>query len=130
MASPLFQVLILPIILMLVGVMARRLGRRDNDDSPRRNDWAVGTTVLLMMIGVVLADFRAPQADVTSLPSWLGGLLLLTFLSLDHDRYRSWERDPNGHPDKQKRVIFGIVLPDIIALAVFGAYQAGKIALI
>jgi hypothetical protein len=50
-ASAGFQVAAVPLVLMLVGVFAKRLGRRDGDESPRRNDWAVGTTVLLMLLG-------------------------------------------------------------------------------
>jgi hypothetical protein len=52
-ASAWFHVAGMPFVLMLVGVFAKRLGRRDGDDSPRRNDWAVGTTVLLMLLGTM-----------------------------------------------------------------------------
>jgi hypothetical protein len=54
--TALLQVALIPLGLMIVGVFARRLGRRDGDNSPRRNDWAVGTTMLLMLLGTVVAD--------------------------------------------------------------------------
>jgi hypothetical protein len=70
-ASAWFQVAIVPLILTTIGVFARRFGRRDGDDSPRSNDWAVGTTVLLMLFGTVLGDIRTAQAQVSQLLAWL-----------------------------------------------------------
>ena len=130
LASAWFHVAVVPVILMLVGVLAKRLGRRDGDDSPGRNDFAVGTTVLLMVLGTVLGDLRTAQAQVAELLGWLIGILFTIFLSLDHDRFRSWERDSDGLPTKKKRLIVGVVFPDILCLAVFGFYQAQKVGLI
>ncbi len=103
-ASAWFQVAVVPLVLTMVGVFAKRLGRRDGDDSPRSNDWAVGTTVLLMLLGTVLGDIRTAQAHVSELLAWLLGLLFTAFLSLDHDRFRSWKRDQQGLPLKEKRI--------------------------
>jgi hypothetical protein len=122
----LLQVACIPLLLMLVGVFARRLGRRDGDNSPRRNDWAVGTTVLLMLLGTVVADFRT-AADVSYLLMWLVGVLATAFLSLDHDRYKSWERDSQGLPTAVKRLWVGVVFQNVLCLIVFGTYQAWKV---
>lgn len=130
-ASPWFQVIGLPLALMIIGVMARRLGRRDGDDSPRRNDWAVGTTVLLMALGAVVADLRSFPDQTSILLGWLAGILCATFVFLEHDRSRSWVRDPiNGLPTKDKRVWVGIIIPDVLCLAVFVFYQARKVNLV
>lgn len=127
-ASAWFQVAIVPLILTTIGVFARRLGRRDGDDSPRSNDWAVGTTVLLMLFGTVLGDIRTAQAQVSQLLAWLLGLLFTAFLS--HDRFRSWKRDQQGLPLKEKRLFVGVILPDVLCVGIFCLYQAWKVNLI
>ena len=50
-----FQAIAIPIAFLLIGVYAKRLGRRDGDDAPRLNDWAVATSILLLQ-GVFLSD--------------------------------------------------------------------------
>jgi len=57
-ANAAVQLLGYPLILTLVGMYTRRLGRRDGDASPRRNDWAIDTTLLFMTFGVVVSDMR------------------------------------------------------------------------
>jgi len=57
---------------------------------------------------------------------WLVGILLCVFLSIDHDRFRSWERDSRGLPTETKRMFVGVILPDLLALALFTFYQAQK----
>jgi len=126
-ANPWFQVVAVPVILMFVGVLARRLGRRDGDDSPGMNDLAVGSTLLLMALGTILGDLRETQASISELPWWLIGVLLATFLSLDHDRFRSWERNTEGLPTKNKRIFIGIIVPDVLCFVVFASYQAHKV---
>ncbi|HEY3138589.1 MAG TPA: hypothetical protein VGL29_21370, partial [Blastocatellia bacterium] len=75
----------IPLLLMLVGVFAKRLGRRDGDDSPRINDWAVGTTILLMVLGAALVDLRnvGGASDLGGRLGWLVGILLTVFVSID-----------------------------------------------
>lgn len=130
LASAWVQVGGVPILLLLVGVMARRLGRRDGDSSPRINDWAVGTTLLLMVLGTIIGDLRTTPTKTSALLGWLIGILFTTFLSLDHDRYRSWIRDTNGLPTTDKRLFLGVIVPDMLCLIIFGAYQASKVDLI
>ena len=128
--SPWFQIAAVPLILMIVGVLARRLGRRDGDDSTGRNDWAVGSTLLLMALGTILGDLRDTPAHLSDLPWWLSGVLLAAFISLDHDRFRSWERDSAGLPTKNKRIFIGIIMPDALCFVVFASYQAHKVNMI
>jgi hypothetical protein len=125
-----FQVGGIPLILMVLGVTAKRLGRRDGDDSPHLNDCAVGTSIFLMLLGADLTDFRSVSSpsDLVPLLSWLVGILLTTFLSIDHDRYRSWLREANGLPSKKKRFWVGVFFPNVLALAIFASYQAQKVA--
>ncbi len=129
LSSPWFQIAGIPLGLMLVGVLAKRLGRRDGDRTPRRNDAAVSTEILLIILGAALVDFRNtrnPIAVSTNL-GWLAAILVLVFLSIDHDRFHSWVRDARGAPTATKHLFFGVILPDLVALGVFALYQAQKI---
>lgn len=130
LSSPWFQIGGIPIVLMLVGVFAKRLGRPDGDDSPRINDWAVGTTILLMILGASLVDLKniGNPSDVSPHLGWVIGILLTVFISIDHDRFRSWIRGNDGLPLKRKRLFVGVIIPDILSLVIFGFYQAQKIA--
>lgn len=132
--SALFQIAIVPIALMVVGVFANQLGRRDGDDSPRKNDWAVNTTLLLMVLGAILGDLGDSSlqlTDVVNLFGWLVGVLVAVFASLSYDRYSSWERDATTKlPLKAKSLWSGIIVPDVAAIVIFAAFQAHKAKLI
>ena len=72
-----------PLAFLIIGVLARRLGRRDGDDTPRRNDWAAATTVLLMGMGKIAGDLleaASRQADTLNIVLWMLGLLFATFI--------------------------------------------------
>jgi hypothetical protein len=130
-ASGWFQVGVIPIALMIIGVFANRFGRRDGDDSPRINDWAVNTTILLMVLGTILGDIGSTLSQLPEQLGWLIGVLFAAFVSLDHDRFRSWERDTaTGLPLKNKRLFVGVIWPDIFSLLIFGLFQAQKVKLI
>jgi len=120
-----FQVLVLPFLFSIIGVFARRLGRHEHDKTPSRNDWAVATTVILMALGVMATDVRSltDPNQLVSVFLWLLGALCLLFLSVDHDRFRSWERDKEGKPNGHKRIFIGIVVPDLISIAAFVSYR-------
>ena len=119
-----FHALGVPILLVLVGVLANRLGRRDGDTSQMRNLWAVGTTVFLMSLGSVAADIRnAPSTDLSKYLGWISIFIVLLFVSLDQDRYRSWQRDSHGNPTDIKHMFWGILLPDIISIISFAIYR-------
>ncbi len=130
LANPWTQVAAIPLALLLIGMEARRLGRRDGDDSPRKNDWAVGTVLLLMALGTILGDIRDEQTVILNNLFWLLGILLAAFVSIDHDRSNSWIRDQQGLPTNQKRLFVGIILPDVLCLSVFAAFQAYKVHLL
>jgi MFS family permease len=131
--NPWVRAAAVPLALLLIGVLARRLGRRDGDPSPRANDWAIATTLLLMALGTILGDLfdaTQPAAQVVLL-YWLIGVLAAAFTSLNHDRYASWIRDPaTGLPTQDKHPIYGIVLPDVLCFGIFAAYQAHKVGLL
>lgn len=121
-----------PLALMLVGLLARRLGRRDGDVTPWWNDLALGTAILLMLLGIALADLRVAGARIIELSFWLTGVLMMIFISINNDRYSSWNRDRgvvNGAPT-EKHWFWGVILPDGISLAVFVLYQLRKVDLI
>jgi hypothetical protein len=46
---------------------------------------------------------------------------------MDHDRFRSWVKDDAGKPTKEKRLVVGVIAPDIVSMRVFGAYQLGSL---
>ncbi|HLM66910.1 MAG TPA: hypothetical protein VK358_05240 [Longimicrobium sp.] len=127
-ANPWIQLLGIPVILCLVGMYARRLGRRDGDDSPRRNDWAIATTLLFMTFGIVVSDIRQAPAgtDVSAMLTWLLFTLVAIFVSVDVDRTHSWEVDEQGVKTTTKRLGRGIILPDVMSLALYCVYQSQK----
>ncbi|HEY0024477.1 MAG TPA: hypothetical protein VGB24_16300 [Longimicrobium sp.] len=127
-ANAAVQLLGYPLMLTLVGMYTRRLGRRDGDPSPRRNDWAIGTTLLFMTFGVVVSDMRvAPvEADVSPGVGWLLIVLLGLVISLDIDRTHSWARDAGNRMTDRKRLGVGIIGPNILALGIYCSYQIVK----
>jgi hypothetical protein len=121
-----------PLALLLAGMLARRLGRRDGDATPCWNDWALSTAILLMLLGIVLADLRLTGARAIELSFWLVGVLTMIFMSLNNDRYSSWNRTSgvvDGTPT-QKHWFWGVIFPDSVGLTVFVLYQARKVGLI
>lgn len=122
------HIIAIPLFLLFIGVLARRLGRRDGDTSPRLNDLAVGTSILLMAFSALITDFRnvdTPEASTNQLLILIG-VMFSTFISIDHDRYKSWERDCEGLPTNKKKLWNGIVLPNLASLLIFVCYQAYK----
>jgi hypothetical protein len=126
-ANAAVQLLGYPLILTLVGMYTRRLGRREGDPTPRRNDWAIATTLLFMTFGIVVSDIRLAGAGTDPSPAlgWLLVLILGLLMSVDVDREHSWQRD-GGEKTGTKRLLVGIVLPDTFALVVYTAYQVQK----
>jgi hypothetical protein len=55
------------------------------------------------------------------------GLLVAIFFSIDHDRYGSWLRTPDGEPTDRKSIFLGIFLPDLLSLIIFWIYQSEKL---
>jgi MFS family permease len=129
LSNPWFHVIGIPIIFVFIGVFANRLGRRSNDESPMKNDWAIATTVLLMALGAIAADLRQTTTGAVALNSvgWAFLILFFVFVSIDHDRYRSWESDNNGEQSNSKRTLTGIILPDLLSLTIFVVYQLSKV---
>ncbi|MGK7895162.1 MAG: hypothetical protein AB4372_16445 [Xenococcus sp. (in: cyanobacteria)] len=56
LASKTFHIIGIPLIFIFIGVFINRRGRRDGDDAPKINDWAVGTITLLTALGGIAAD--------------------------------------------------------------------------
>ena len=126
-ANAAVQLLGYPLMLTLVGMYTRRLGRREGDPTPRRNDWAIGTTLLFMTFGIVVSDIRLAGVgtDVSPAIGWLLVLVLALLMSVDVDREHSWQRD-GGKRTGTKRLLVGIVLPDTFALVIYTVYQVQK----
>jgi hypothetical protein len=126
-ANAAVQLLGYPLMLTLVGMYTRRLGRREGDPTPRRNDWAIGTTLLFMTFGIVVSDIRLAEAgtDLSPALGWLQVLVLGLLIYVDIDREHSWERI-GGQKTGTKRLLVGIVLPNTFALAIYTAYQVQK----
>lgn len=125
---PFFGIVGIPVLLMLVGVCAKKLARRDGDTSPHRNDWAVSTTTLLAMLGSATASLHQPASTsgVVDTLGWLILILAVLFTSITYDRYASWVRDAHGAPTESKAWVGGILLPDACALSFFVIYQLQK----
>jgi hypothetical protein len=131
LVHPIAEVVVIPVLLMLVGVLARRLGRRDGgDDTPRINDAAVCTTMLLMCLTKIVAGLEGAAhqnceggVDVIAGLRWLILIMASLFFSVDHDRYRSWKLNARRRPTGIKRPLVGIVLPNSLSLVAFCTYQ-------
>ncbi|MEO0552695.1 MAG: hypothetical protein AAF149_05835 [Bacteroidota bacterium] len=128
-SSEVFVIIGIPLLLLFAGIYAKRLGRRDNDNSPRINDWAVSTTVLLMLLGRITADFKPNITIEEAFPLfvWMFIVLILSYISMDHDRWKSWVRDDNKKPTNEKHLWYGVLLPNFVATLVFVTYQAQKL---
>jgi hypothetical protein len=126
----LVQSAVVPVVFLIIGVLARRLGRRDGDDSPRPNDWAAGTSVILMGLGKAMSDlldiYVRKRGDPANVALWIIGLLLAAFISIDRDRYASWVVK-EGKPSRDRRLWGGIVFPNAVALLIFTAYRYMKL---
>jgi hypothetical protein len=131
LSNPAFHIVGVPLIFALIGVFANRLGRRDNDDEPEINDWAVGTTILLTLLGTIAADLPLSSngGNISTVSGWFTGVLFTLFISIDNDRFRSWERDAQGLPTKRKHLYWGVIAPIIVCSALFVLYQYGKVSI-
>jgi len=128
LSAPWFQIAVVPLFLMMIGMFARRLARRDGDNSPARNDFAIGTTIILLLFGIAVGDVgRATPAELAGLLVLLVIIAVVLFASLEHDRYRSWERDNQGLPTNKKGIFLGVVAPNVIGLLLFSWYQYQKV---
>jgi hypothetical protein len=129
LATPAFHIIGVPLIFVLIGVFANRLGRRDGDDAPKLNDWSVGTTTLLTALGAIAADLPTAKSggSISSFSGWFTGVLFMLFISIDNDRFRSWKRDGKGLPTHKKHLLWGVVLPVIFSCTIFVAYQYSKL---
>ena len=121
--------IIIPVIFIVIGIIAARLGRKDGDTSPLKNTMCVGTSVILMSLSVIITDgiihISSPNSPLAG-SYWVFLLLFifLIFYSIDNDRYASWERDGEGNPTDAKKVWAGIVIPNFLALVSFVGYQS------
>ena len=82
--------------------------------------------VNLMSLGAVASDLRSQTnaSDIVGLMAWLLAFVFVTFLSIDHDRFRSWDRAADGTLKETKRTWMGVVVPNLISILMFAAYQA------
>lgn len=122
------KLFVVPFGLLLITTFFRRLGRRDGDPAPRKNDFAVATSVLLMAFATVIRDLQNATTTWTVNYDlvWLVIILSFTVASSDHDRHDSWMRDPAGGLTNEKRAIVGILLPNLVSMGLFVAYQYFK----
>ena len=79
-----------------------------------------------MTLGTIASDlytYRKDTEKVSESLGWLIGILCIVLLSINHDRYDSWEKDSSGSPTNSKHIIWGIILPNLIAVFLFGLYR-------
>lgn len=121
-----FSYIGVPLIFLLLGTLSKWLGRREGDTAPHRNELAVGTSVFVMTTGKIASDLCAPKAHVATLLAWALLTFICIFASAGVDRHLSWVPNATGASNR-KRWLLGILLPDVVALSVFWAYQYMKI---
>ncbi|ELM0341309.1 hypothetical protein Q3051_004373, partial [Vibrio vulnificus] len=106
---------VIPLAFVAVGVFANRLGRQDGDSTPKKNYYAVGTTVFVMSLATILAEVKITSSgSIEGSFGWISIYLLCVLVSIDIDRYSSWKRCPQGLPTNEKHVWRGIVLPNTL----------------
>jgi hypothetical protein len=126
-ASDGFSFIGVPLIFVVLGVLSKWIGRRDGDTAPHRNELAVGSSVMLMTTGKIIADACAPGAKVPTLLLWAGIGVLLVYTSAAFDRHLSWVPNPTSMSN-EKRWFLGIIFPNAVALCFFGGYQYFKLS--
>lgn len=119
--SPLQEALILAVIFVVSGILAKLLGRRDNDPSPKINELAVSTSVSLMTLSKIFSDIFTSTAPshwaLLAAAIGFSGPLLFAVI----DRYVSWHAVPANQPAK-KKIWLGIVGPNLLALCILFLY--------
>ena len=118
--------LLVPLVFVVIGVLASRLGRRDNDSSPMRNHFAVATSVILMSLATAISDLGLGGALDSYILVWILGYLVLLWISVDFDRFSSWERDESGLPTDRKNLWKGIIGPNTVAVGAFFLYRVNS----
>ena len=113
-----------PLVFVAVGVYANRLGRKDGDETPKINYFAVGTSVFIMSLATILADIHFnEQGYVEGNFGWVAVYLLCIFVSIDVDRYSSWVRCDQGLPTEKKHLWRGVVFPNSLGIIAFCLYR-------
>ncbi len=141
--STLVTVLLIPLLFVGIGVCARLLGRYDGNPSPKRENFAVATPMLLMTFSTIVADLvqlannaSAPGSGLIPTVTWLVAVFFLLFAYLTFERYLCFTvedtstntgTNANMAPRTVRRPIVGILVPDLVSLGVFIAYQATKV---
>lgn len=116
--------IVTPLAFVVVGVYANRLGRKDGDDTPKSNYFAVGTSVFIMSLATILADIHVNESGALEGNfGWVAIYLLCIFVSIDIDRYSSWVRCEQGLPTEKKHLWRGILLPNLVGVCAFCAYR-------
>lgn len=112
--------IITPLIFVGVGVYANRLGCKDGDDTPKINYFAVGTSVFIMSLATILADVHLnTDGKIEGNFGWIAIYMLFIFISIDVDRYSSWERCEQGLPTNKKHWFRGVIVPDVLGVSAF-----------
>lgn len=129
--NDLVQAISIPIIFVGIGLLAKWLGKRERDESTKTNDWAVNTSVILMTLSQIITDVTEQEAGngIVAIPGWLVSLSVLwLFISLQIDRSWSWKKDKQtGILTNEKRVVVGIIIPNLISIIIFAGYKLYKI---
>jgi len=116
--------IVTPLIFVTVGIYANRLGRKDGDDTPKINYFAVGTSVFIMSLATILADIHVnEEGGVEGSFGWIVIYLLCIFVSIDLDRYSSWGRCDQGLPTNKKHLWRGVVFPNALGVFAFCLYR-------
>ena len=132
LASKTFHIIGIPLIFIFIGVFINRLGRRDGDNTPKINDWAVGTITLLTALGGIAADLSTQaiaksEEDILPLVGWFILVFFALIISIDNDRYRSWKRNNRGFSTNRKHILWGVIFPILLSGSIFVAYQYSKL---
>lgn len=122
--TQIFINIITPLVFVVIGVLANRLGRKDGDKTPKINYFSVGTSVILMTLATIISDVHVDvNGNVQGNFGWLTIYILFVFVSIDIDRYSSWERTAQGRPTGRKHFWKGVLLPNTFGVGAFCLYR-------
>jgi len=78
-----------------------------------------------MSLGTAISDIAKLESDKdgSNILAWIIIFFVLVMVSLNVDRYRSWEIDDSGTRTNTKRMWVGVIIPNVCSLLVYMAYS-------
>ncbi len=125
-----FHFIVVPLLFIIVGLTVSVLSKHSKETTHPRNYLAIGTTTLLMTLGLVFGDLYSNTDENVSgeIVNWILIIIVILLSSASNDRYTSWVLDNNKNPVK-KAIFMGIIFPNLVSVVVLVYYRLVIISL-